>query len=74
MFTFVSNVVVGVNHDTEHIIVSLEGTHGVSELITELTDFNLIDYTPHVLPNATVDDFFLNAYIQSQQRIIDTIT
>ena len=69
-----SNVVVGINHDTDDIIVSLEGTKDVTELLHELTDFNLIPYTPHVLPNATVDDFFLNAYVAAQDRIISTIT
>ena len=69
----VSNIVVGINHDTDDIIVSLEGTHNPTELIEELTDFDLIPYTPHVLPNATVDNFFLDAYVASNERIMNTI-
>ena len=68
-----SNVIVGVDADSTDLIVAFEGTKGIEELISELTDFELEDYTPHVLPGAKVDNFFQDAYVASAPGILAAI-
>lgn len=69
-----SNVVVGLDPDTTDIIVAFEGTHNPKELINELTHFVLVDYTPHSLPGAQVDTFFIQAYNDGREKIINAVT
>ena len=69
-----SNVIIGIDGNTTDIIVAFEGTHNPKELIQELTNFDLVDYTPHSIPGAQVDKFFLEAYNSGRDKIIQAVT